>query len=104
MGRLKLPKALIRCGMPVLGEAQYRKIRLTILRKLYSKGAWGKGHMLLDNMKSGIPSNLRGCVMPVIKDLVKEGLLKFYGPTAYGPAYHLNIGKKREVESEIGIQ
>ena len=90
--------------MPVLREVQYRKIRATILRKLYSKGAWGKGHMLFDNLKSGIPSHLRGHVAPVVKDLLKDNIVKFYGPTSHGAAYHLNIEKKREIESEVGIR
>jgi len=90
--------------MPVLREAQYHKMRITILRKIYSKGAWGKGHMLLDNLRSGIPSHLRGNVADVVKDLVKAGLVKFYGPTARGPAYHLNIGRKKEIETELMIR
>jgi len=90
--------------MPVLREVQYRKIRITILRKLYSKAAWGKGHMLIDNLKSGIPSHLRGYVSGVVKDLTKEGLIKLYGPTTHGQAYHLNIEKKSEIEAELFIK
>ena len=97
-------KIIKKLGMPVIGEARYQKIRRTILRKLYSKGAWGKGHMLLDNLKSGVPSHLRGYVACVVKDLVKDGLIKFYGPTANGHAYHLNIEKKKEIESELAIR
>ena len=87
--------------MPVLDDEKYWKIRRTVLRKLYSKGAWGKGHMLLGNLKSGIPSHLRGYVVSIVKELEKEGLIKFYGPTNYGPAYHLSIEKKKKIESEI---
>ena len=77
------------------------KIRHTILRKLYAKGAWGKSHILFERFQSGMPSHLYGFVKDVLKDLVNEGLVAFYGKTLHGDAYHLNISKKVQIEKEL---
>ncbi len=80
---------------------EYKKIRLTILRKLYSKGAWGRGHLLFERLQSGMPPHLYGFVKDVLNDLIKERLVVFYGKTLHGDAYHLNIAKKAEIEKEM---
>lgn len=87
--------------MAKLSNADYHKIRITILRKLYAKGAWGKGHLLFERFQSGIPPHLYGFVKDVLKDLVKECLVMPYGKTLHGEAYHLNISKKEEIEKEL---
>lgn len=80
---------------------EYSKIRKTIIKKLYAKRAWGKGHLLFERFQSGIPKHLYGFVKVILDDLVKEGLVIYYGPTKYGKAYHLNINKKQEIEKVI---
>jgi len=80
---------------------EYNKIRRTIIRKLYSKRAWGKGHLLFERFQSGIPPHLCGFVKSVLKGVVKEGLVVYYGPTKYGEAYHLNTKKKVEIEKIV---
>jgi len=87
--------------MANISSEDYIKIRKTILRKMYSKGAWGKGHILFERLQSGIPSHLYGFVKDVLRDLAKEELVLVYGKTLHGDAYHLNISKKSEIEKEI---
>jgi len=84
-----------------LSEAEHKKLRRTILRKLYSKGAWGKSHLLFERLQSGMPPHLYGFVKDVLADLLKEGFVVFYGKTLHGDAYHLNISKKTEIEKEL---
>jgi hypothetical protein len=86
-----------------LSPEEYKKIRLTILKKLYSNGAWGKKHLLFERLQSGMPPHLYGFVEDVLTDLVKEELVVHYGKTKYGDAYHLNIAKKAEIEKELGV-
>ena len=84
-----------------LADEEYKKIRITVLRKLYAKGAWGKSHILFERFQSGMPSHLYGFVAGVLSDLIKEGLVVFYGKTLHGDAYHLNISRKTEIEKEL---
>ncbi len=76
-------------------------IKKSIIRKLYSAGCWGKGHMLFNRLKSGLPAHLRGDVSSAVKNLVKDGLVIVYGRTKYGLAVYLSIGKKKEIEDII---
>lgn len=80
---------------------EHKKVRLTILRKLYVKGAWGKGHLLFERLQSGMPPHLYGFVKDILKDLIKEGLVVFYGKTLHGDAFYLDISKKAEIEKEL---
>ncbi|MFH0868718.1 MAG: hypothetical protein V1839_00665 [archaeon] len=48
-----------------------------------------------------MPSHLYGFVKDVLKDLVNEGSVAFYGKTLHGDAYHLNISKKVQIEKEL---
>lgn len=84
--------------MVKLTKSDHDKIRRTIIRKLYSKKAFKKGHLLFVRLKSGIPSHLLGSVKDVLGDLVNEGLVVYYGKTKYGDAYQLNIKKLKEIE------
>lgn len=81
--------------------SDYLKIKRNIIKKLYSKQAFSKGHLLFERLMSGIPSHLRGFVKDVLDDLVKEELVLFYGKTKYGDAYQLNIKKLKEIEDLI---
>lgn len=87
--------------MKKIGEQDYEKIRKTILKKLYSCRAFRKGHLLLETLQSGIPSYLIGSVPFILKDLIKKGLIVYYGKTKHGLAYQLNIKKLKEIEEII---
>ncbi|MFT4297731.1 MAG: hypothetical protein ACMXX5_00905 [Candidatus Woesearchaeota archaeon] len=56
---------------------------------------------MYERLTSGIPPHLKGFVEEVLKDLVKEELVLFYGKTKHGDAYQLNIKKLNEIEKLI---
>jgi len=85
-------------------EEDYLKIRVNILKKLYSYGAFSHGHLLFERLQHGIPSHLRGFVKDVLKDLIKEGIVLYYGKTKYGDAFQLNIKRLKEIEDIIRIK
>ena len=87
--------------MPKLSNQDYQKIRKNIIKRLYSNQAFSKGHLLYERLASGIPPHLAGFVKDVLKDLLKEGLVLYYGRTKYGDAYQLNIKKLKEIEELI---
>ena len=78
--------------------ADYLKIKRTIIRKLYAKRAFRKGHLLFERLQSGIPPHLAGFVHNVLDDLIKENIVLHYGKTKHGDAYQLNISKLKEIE------
>lgn len=84
-----------------LSREDYEKVEKTIIKKLYSVKAWGKGHLLVDRFKSGLPSHLRGDVDSVIRDLLKKQIVLLYGKTKYGYAIYLNPKKIKEIEETI---
>lgn len=79
----------------------YTKIKKNILKRLYSKQAFSKGHLLFERLNSGVPSHLQGFVKDVLEDLIREGLVLFYGKTKHGNAFQLNIKKLKEIEEII---
>ena len=87
--------------MAKISQEELNKIRKTIIRRLYSKKAFSKGHLLFDRLRTGMPTDLRGYVKDVLKDLMKEGIVLFYGKTKYGEAYQLNIKKLKEIEEIV---
>ena len=85
-----------------LSKSEYKKIKGQIIKKLYYKKAFSKGHLLYERLTSGIPPHLKGFVNEVLNDLIKEELVIFYGKTKYGNAYQLNIKKLKEIIEIIG--
>ena len=84
-----------------ISDSEHLRIKKNILKRLYSNQAFSKGHLLYERLTSGIPSHLKGFVEDVLKELVKEELVIFYGRTKYGDAYQLNIKKLKEIEEII---
>ena len=87
--------------MRKLSKIDYLKVRQNIIKKLYSKKAFVRGHLLYERLASGIPSHLAGFVKEVLNDLIKEELVIYYGKTNYGDAYQLNIKRLKEIEEVI---
>ena len=85
-----------------LSDSDYNKLKGHIVKRLYSKRAFSKGHLLFERLTSGIPPHLKGFVKEVLDDLIKEEIVIFYGKTKYGDAYQLNIRKLDEIEEIIG--
>ena len=88
--------------MSKIGDAEYNLISKTIIRKLYSANCWGKGHLLVDRFKHGLPGHFRGDVNPVVEDLIKKCIIIVYGRTKHGLAVYLNIKRKAEIEQMRG--
>ena len=84
-----------------LSKSDYLKIKKNILKKLYFHGAFRKGHLLYERLQKGVPPHLKGFIKEILEDLIKEGLVLFYGKTKYGNAYQLNIRKLKEIEERI---
>ncbi|MFH1916761.1 MAG: hypothetical protein ABIJ21_05835 [Nanoarchaeota archaeon] len=84
-----------------ISKADYFRIKKNILKKLYAKQAFSKGHLLFERLHSSIPGHLQGYVKEVLEDLIKEELVLFYGKTKHGDAYQLNIKKLKEIEEYI---
>jgi len=84
-----------------LKEADYVGIKKNIIKKLYSKGAFSRGHILFERLQTSIPPHLKGYVKDVLKDLIKGEIVLFYGKTKHGDAYQLNIKKLKEVQEVI---
>ena len=84
-----------------LSNSDYIKIKKNVIKRLYSNKAFSKGHLLYERLTAGIPSHLTGFVRDVLNDLIKEGLVVYYGKTKYGDAYQLNVKKLKEIEEFI---
>ena len=84
-----------------LSEADYNKLKKNIIKKLYSKKAFSKGHLLYERLTTSIPSHLKGYIDDILKELIKEELIIFYGKTKHGNAYQLNIKRLKEIEDLI---
>jgi len=87
--------------MPNLGEEDYKRIKKNIIKKLYSVKAFKKGHLLFERLQRGIPSHLAGYVKDVLKDLIKKGIVVYYGKTKYGDAFQLNIKRLKDIEDIV---
>ena len=79
----------------------HEKLRRHIIKRLYSKKAYVKGHVLGERLQRGVPAHLRGEAKQVLQQLVKEELIIIYGPTTHGFAYQLNIERMDDIEKEI---
>ncbi len=101
MGTLKSYES-ISCSMPKIGEAEYGIIAKAIIRKLYSADCRGKGHMLVDRFKHGLPGHFKGDVDSIVEDLVRKEIILVYGRTKHGLAVYLNKKKKAEIEQLRG--
>ena len=84
-----------------VSQEDYLLIKKNIIKKLYSHGAFRKGHLLLERLVHGVPAHLAGYVKDVIKDLIKEGLIVEYNKTKHGVAYQLNIKRLKDIEEII---
>jgi len=84
-----------------LNRIDYIRLKKNIIKKLYAKRAFSKGHLLFERLQAGIPSHLKGFVKEILNELINEKLVLFYGNTKHGPAYQLNVKKIREIEDLI---
>ncbi len=90
--------------MKKLSEEEYNQAKFNIIRKLYTKKKFNKGHLLYERLERTLPSHLRGLAKEVLKDLVKEGFVVWYGRTEHGDASQLNKGRLKEVEETLAAR
>ncbi len=48
---------------------------LNILYKLWRHRCFGKGHMLMDNLTDGFPTNIQDKITESLKELIRKGFL-----------------------------
>ena len=78
------------------------EIKGKILHKLTRLGKFEHSHTSIDNLPKGFPSDLRGKVKDLIKELKKEGIL-MSKPTSYGEEISINVEVKDKVIYYIEI-
>ncbi|HLD04365.1 MAG TPA: hypothetical protein VJG90_01475 [Candidatus Nanoarchaeia archaeon] len=79
-------------------EDEYQSVKEHIIKTLYGKKAFRKGHLLFERLQGGIAKHLRVLVPYVLANLIREGIVIHYGRTKHGYAYQLNIEKLREIK------
>lgn len=78
-------------------EQIYQRVRRNIVKKLYSKGCFGNGHLLIIRLQKGIDKRDVIYVKDVLKQLVKEEIV-YIKPTKHGLSAYLNMKKLDEIE------
>ena len=73
---------------------------LGILFKLWRNRCFGKGHMLIDNLVDGFPTENQDNITRSVKELIKKGFL-VRKPTKHGQAVHINLHNSKEIEKEL---
>ena len=81
-------------------EEHDRRIRRNIIKKLFSKGCFGNGHLLLIRLQKGVSKEDAGFVKDVVKQLIKEGIV-MAKVTKHGTSVYLNMAKLPEIEKII---
>ena len=80
-------------------------IKRFIIRKLYRQKVWMHKHTSIHNLPKGLSNEFRSGknVKKAIEALLKEHIL-LSKPTHYGLEVSLNIEKKHDIESLIGME
>ncbi len=73
---------------------------LGILYKLWRNRCFGKGHMLIDNLIDGFPTNFQDKISDSLKVLIRKGFL-FRRSSKHGQAVFINLNMKRKIELEL---
>jgi hypothetical protein len=73
---------------------------LGILYKLWRNRCFGKGHMLIDNVVDGFPTNIQNQISDSIKNLIRKGVL-VRKSTKHGQAVYINLHFRSQIEIEL---
>jgi len=71
-----------------------------ILYKLWRNRCFGKGHMLIDNVVDGFPTNIQNQISDSIKNLIRKGFL-VRKSTRHGQAVYINLHFRLQIEREL---
>ena len=81
--------------MEVLSEAQVR-----ICYKLWRRGCFGHGHLLIDNLIGGFPTHLQSEAKEALDQLIRKKIVRSK-PTSHGYAVYINLEYRNEIENEL---
>ena len=73
---------------------------LSILYKLWRNRCFGKGHMLIDNLAGGFPTNIQDKIAESVKELIRKGFL-VRKSSRHGQAVFINLNMKKQIEAEL---
>lgn len=73
---------------------------LGILYKLWRNRCFGKGHMLIDNVVDGFPTNIQNQISDSIKNLIRKGFL-VRKSIRHGQAVYINLHFRSQIEREL---
>ena len=73
---------------------------LGILYKLWRNRCFGKGHMLIDNLIDGFPTNTQDDITKSVKDLIRKGFL-VRKASKHGQAVYINLNMRKQIENEL---
>jgi len=78
----------------------YTVEELSILNRLWRNRCFGKGHMLIDNLIGGFPTNVQPHIRHILKDLIRRGHI-VKKPTRHGYAVYINPNFKMNIMKEL---
>lgn len=73
---------------------------LSIIYKLWRNRCFGKGHMLIDNLTDGFPTNIQDKIAESVKELIRKGFL-VRKSSKHGQAVFINLNMKKQIEAEL---
>ena len=82
---------------------KYDDVTIWILQKMYRNKIIGGKHISLQNLKTGLPSHIRGDADKKLKKLIKANLVLQH-PTNYRMQYNLNHEKIEVIMKILGIE
>ena len=78
----------------------FSDIQISIFYKLWRNRCFGKGHMLIDTVANGFPTDVQQKVKHEIDTLVKRKYL-VKKPSKNGYYVHINLKQKQKIENAI---
>lgn len=78
----------------------FTEIQISIFYKLWRNRCFGKGHMLIDTVSNGFPTNLQQTVKHEIDTLVRRSYL-VKKPSKNGYYVYINLKHKQKIENAI---
>ncbi len=76
------------------------ELKASILHRLAKNQKWGESHTAIENATRGVPSHLRGKMLDLAEELIKEGSI-VKKPTSYGLQISLNVERSEEIKWRI---
>jgi len=73
---------------------------LGILYKLWRNRCFGKGHMLIDNVIDGFPTENQNNISRSVKELIRKGFL-VRKSSKHGQAVYINLNMGKQIEIEL---